>query len=102
MSPTTLALFQPIQVGEIKLLHRVVLAPQTRLRNTAEHVPTDLGLEFYTQRASIPGTLLITEATFISPQASGMPHAPGIWNEEQATSWKRVHYNSLVLPTRWC
>ncbi|RPD62527.1 NADH:flavin oxidoreductase/NADH oxidase [Lentinus tigrinus ALCF2SS1-7] len=84
------ALFQPILVGNIKLLHRVILAPQTRLRNSAEHVPTDLGLEFYSQRASIPGTLLVTEATFIAPQASGMPHAPGIWNDEQVAGWKRI------------
>ena len=90
MSPTTPALFQPIQVGEIKLLHRVVLAPQTRLRNTAEHVPTDLGLEFYTQRASIPGTLLITEAAYISPQASCQPLAPGIWNDDQIAGWKKA------------
>ncbi|RPD54771.1 NADH:flavin oxidoreductase/NADH oxidase [Lentinus tigrinus ALCF2SS1-7] len=84
------ALFQPIQVGDIKLAHRVVLAPQTRLRNTAEHVPTDLSVEFYTQRASVPGTLLIAEATYISPQASGQPFAPGIWNDEQIAAWRKV------------
>ncbi|KAI0690079.1 NADH:flavin oxidoreductase/NADH oxidase [Cerioporus squamosus] len=77
MSSTAVpALFQPIQVGDIKLLHRVVLAPQTRLRNSAEHIPTDLSIEFYSQRASIP--------------AGGMPHAPGIWNKEQIAGWKKV------------
>ncbi|RPD53056.1 NADH:flavin oxidoreductase/NADH oxidase [Lentinus tigrinus ALCF2SS1-7] len=88
-SPTP-ALFQPIQVGEMTLNHRIVLGPQTRLRNTAEHVPTDLVTEFYAQRASVAGTLLITEATYISPQASGQPHAPGIWNDEQVAAWKKV------------
>lgn len=96
-SPTP-ALFSPIQVGDITLGHRVVLAPQTRYRADAAHVPTDLNVEFYKQRASVPGTLLITEATFIAPQASGQPHAPGIWNDEQVAAWKKVrpHFDTVI------
>ncbi|RPD75318.1 NADH:flavin oxidoreductase/NADH oxidase [Lentinus tigrinus ALCF2SS1-7] len=93
MSPATTstpALFHPIKVGDITLAHRVVLAPQTRYRADAAHVHTDLGVEFYSQRASVPGTLLITEATYISPQASGQPHAPGIWNDAQIAAWKKI------------
>ena len=55
-----------------------------------------MSVEFYKQRASVPGTLLITEATFVSPQASGQPHAPGIWNEEQVAAWKKVRRASCV------
>ena len=66
------------------------VGPQTRLRNTADHVPTDLVTEFYAQRASVPGTLLITEATYIAPYAGSQPHAPGIWSEEQIAAWKKV------------
>jgi NADPH2 dehydrogenase len=46
--------------------------------------------DYYAQRASVPGTLLITEATFISPRASGYPNVPGIWNAEQIEAWKEV------------
>jgi NADPH2 dehydrogenase len=46
--------------------------------------------EYYAQRASVPGTLLITEATFIAPQAGGYDNAPGIWSKEQITGWKTV------------
>ncbi|KAI0744231.1 NADH:flavin oxidoreductase/NADH oxidase [Daedaleopsis nitida] len=83
-------LFQPIQVGDMNLAHRVVLAPLTRLRADAEHVPTELTVEHYKQRSSVPGTLLITEATIIAPEAGGMPHAPGIWNDAQVAAWKKV------------
>ncbi|PIL29738.1 hypothetical protein GSI_08177 [Ganoderma sinense ZZ0214-1] len=86
----TPALFSPIQVDDIKLGHRVVLAPLTRYRASDAHAPTDLVVEYYKQRASVPGTLLITEATFISPEASGMPNAPGIWNDAQIAAWKKV------------
>lgn len=37
MSPTP-ALFQPLQVGEIKLQHRLVMAPMTRLRGDSAGV----------------------------------------------------------------
>ena len=87
---STAALFQPIQVGDITLDNRVVLAPQTRYRADAAHVPTDLIVEFYKQRASVRGTLLITEAAYISAQASGQPNAPGIWNDDQIAAWKKV------------
>lgn len=46
--------------------------------------------DYYAQRASTPGTLLITEATFIAPQAGGMPNVPGIYNEAQIAAWKEV------------
>ncbi|KAI0744285.1 NADH:flavin oxidoreductase/NADH oxidase [Daedaleopsis nitida] len=92
MSATTTspALFQPTQLGNMKLAHRVVLAPLTRLRADAEHVPTELLVEYYKQRSSVPGTLLITEATIIAPKAGGMPHAPGIWSDAQIAAWKKV------------
>ena len=91
------ALFSPIQIGGMKLAHRVVLAPLTRFRNDDAHVPTDLVLEYYTQRASVPGTFLITEATFVSPEASGMPNAPGIWNDAQIAGWKKVRASEPLL-----
>lgn len=46
--------------------------------------------EYYSQRACVPGTLLITEATYISPKASGYPSVPGLFKEEQLKAWKEV------------
>lgn len=83
-------LFNPVAVGNAKLSHRVVLAPLTRIRANKDHVHGPLAVEYYAQRASQPGTLLITEATFISPQAGGMGNVPGIWNEAQIDAWKKV------------
>ncbi|KAI0779336.1 NADH:flavin oxidoreductase/NADH oxidase [Fomes fomentarius] len=87
---STPALFTPIKVGDITLSNRVVLAPLTRCRADANHVPTDLHVEYYRQRSAVPGTLLITEATIIAPQAGGLPNAPGIWNNVQIAAWKKV------------
>lgn len=65
------ALFQPLRVGDIELQHRLVMAPLTRMRADTKHVVHDIHAEYYGQRAETPGTLLITEATFISAQAGG-------------------------------
>ncbi|THG94172.1 hypothetical protein EW026_g7250 [Hermanssonia centrifuga] len=84
---STSALFQPTQVGDLKLDHRIVLAPLTRNRANSEHVHGDMAVEYYSQRASVKGTLLIAEAV---PQAGGRPNVPGIWSEEQINAWKRI------------
>ena len=46
--------------------------------------------EYYTQRASSPGTLLITEATQISSGGGAYEFAPGIWTSEQILAWKSI------------
>ncbi|GLB45697.1 putative nadh flavin oxidoreductase nadh oxidase [Lyophyllum shimeji] len=85
-------LFQPTKLGRVSLSHRVVLAPLTRFRNTKTgHVPVlRLSKEYYTQRAKVPGSLLITEATVIAPQAGGYDNVPGIWSDEQVDAWKQI------------
>ncbi|KIY64420.1 NADH:flavin oxidoreductase/NADH oxidase [Cylindrobasidium torrendii FP15055 ss-10] len=85
-------LFQPITVGTVELQHRVALAPLTRFKATEKtHIPhTALVKNYYSQRGSTPGTLLISEATFISPQAGGYDHVPGIWSDEQIAAWKEI------------
>ncbi|KAF8264533.1 putative NADPH2 dehydrogenase chain OYE2 [Lactarius quietus] len=90
MSSSVSALFQPLRVGTANLQHRVVMAPLTRLRANKDHVHGELAKTYYAQRSSVPGTLLITEATFIAPQAAGYRNAPGIWNAAQISGWKEV------------
>lgn len=64
-------LFKPIKIGNNELLHRAVIPPLTRMR--AQHpgnIPNrDWAVEYYAQRAQRPGTLIITEGTFPSPQS---------------------------------
>jgi len=68
----------------------VVMPPMSRLRaQPGTGIPSDLLLEYYTQRAS-NGGLIITEATAIAPSARGYYHAPGLYTDEQIASWKRT------------
>ena len=83
-------LFKPLQIGPYELSSRLVMAPLTRFRADDNHVQLPFVKEYYTQRACVPGTLLITEATFISPRGSGYPNVPGIWTKAQIEAWKEV------------
>jgi N-ethylmaleimide reductase len=83
-------LFSPLQLGEVRLAHRVVMAPLTRMRSRQPgNVPQDMNVEYYSQRAT-NGGLIITEATQISPQGQGYPATPGIHSAEQITGWQKV------------
>ncbi|MGJ7493346.1 alkene reductase [Variovorax sp. ZT4R33] len=81
-------LFNPLQLGSLTLLNRILLAPLTRSRANAGHVPSDLMTEYYSQRAT--GGLLITECTMVAPGTSAFINEPGIYNDAQIAAWKKV------------
>ena len=81
-------LFEPLQVGDLYLPNRVVMAPLTRCRAGAGRVPTPLMAEYYVQRAS--AGLIISEATAVTPMGVGYPDTPGIWSDEQVKGWQTV------------
>ncbi|KAI6644943.1 hypothetical protein MCOR14_000654 [Pyricularia oryzae] len=83
-------LFTPLKVGKVELGHRISMAPMTRFRADDDHTPLDIVAEYYKQRACVPGTLLISEATLTSPRAGGLNNAPGIWTKEHIAGWKAV------------
>lgn len=84
-------LFKPLRIGNVEVKHRIGMAPLTRLRATIDHVPAPLMKEYYSQRAAVPGTLIISEGAFVAPSScGGFPNAPGIWNQEQVAAWKTI------------
>ncbi|KAJ7871129.1 NADH oxidase family-domain-containing protein [Mycena olivaceomarginata] len=85
---STPKLFQPIQIGNIQLAHRVVFAPVTRFRADENHTSLPHVEDYYEQRASTPGSFLVSEATLIAERAA--KHAPGIWSDEHIAAWKRA------------
>ena len=83
-------LYKPLQVGKISIGHRIAMAPLTRLRATDDHIPGPLAKAYYSQRASVPGTLIFSEGTQVSPFTGGFPNGPGIWNDAQVAAWKDI------------
>ncbi|KIY00982.1 uncharacterized protein Z520_03648 [Fonsecaea multimorphosa CBS 102226] len=85
-----LKLFTPLKLGNDQLKHRIAMSPLTRYRADDDHVPLPYVKEYYAQRASVPGTQIITEATFITPEAGLFAHIPGIWSGAQIAAWSEV------------
>jgi len=83
-------LFQPTTVGTMQLKHRVGMCPLTRYRASDDHIPQPAMKEYYSQRASVPGTLIVTEGTFISDAQAGYEDVPGIFNDAQVAAWKDI------------
>ena len=97
-------LFDPIRLGAIAAPNRVLMAPLTRGRATAAHVPTPIMAQYYAQRAS--AGLIISEATGISRQGLGWVYAPGLWSEEQMRAWRPIteavhHAGGRIVAQLW-
>jgi 2,4-dienoyl-CoA reductase-like NADH-dependent reductase (Old Yellow Enzyme family) len=81
-------LFDALQVGDLLLPNRIIMAPLTRRRSGAPRVPNALMVRYYEQRAS--AGLILSEATSVTPAGVGYADTPGIWSQEQVEGWKAV------------
>lgn len=81
-------LFQPLKLGAITIPNRIIMAPLTRCRAGLEHIPNDLMLEYYCQRAT--AGLIVTEATMIEENNSAFIAEPGIYSREQILAWRKI------------
>jgi len=81
-------LFSPVKIGSYFLPNRIFMAPLTRCRASIDHSPSDMMATYYAQRAT--AGLVISEATFISPQGVGYPNAPGIYTTDQVHKWRNI------------
>ena len=81
-------LFDPLQVGALRLPNRIIMAPLTRARAGVKRVPNQLMADYYVQRAD--AGMIISEATSVTPMGVGYADTPGIWSDEQVEGWKIV------------
>ena len=93
------SLLDPLQIGDVTLPNRVIMSPLTRLRGTPDHLPTELMIEYYTQRAT--AGLIISEGIPVVPQGVGYANVPGIWSQQQVEAWKPV-LSGLLVMSAWC
>lgn len=82
------SVFDPIQIGDLALPNRIIMAPLTRCRASEGRVPNALMAEYYTQRSN--AGMILSEATSVTPMGVGYPNTPGIWSDAQVEGWKKV------------
>ncbi len=83
-------LFQPLELGTLKLRNRVVMAPMTRTFSP-DGIPNDLVVAYYERRAKNDVGLIITEGTCVGHKAAnGYANVPYIYGEKPLAGWKKV------------
>lgn len=85
---STKDLFSTINIGDLSLRNRMVMAPMTRNRAANGNMPQAINVKYYRQRAS--AGLIITEASQVSAEGVGYPATPGIYNDEQVAGWQKI------------
>jgi N-ethylmaleimide reductase len=86
---STTTLFAPLKIGDLTLPNRVIMAPMTRNRASADgFVQGPLNVTYYAQRAG--AGLIVTEASQVSQQGMGYPLTPGIYSDAQVEGWRPV------------
>ena len=84
-------IFQPYELGSIRLRNRIVMAPLTRARAPQDIADERVAL-YYAQRAT--AGLIVSEGTPISREGQGYLFNPGIFSAEQIAGW-RLTTNSV-------
>lgn len=87
-APASSRLFEPASLGTLDLPNRLVMAPMTRNRATADGVPRDLMATYYAQRAT--AGLIVAEAS--TPNAVGQTYAniTALHTDAHVAGWRRV------------
>ncbi|MFZ5533088.1 MAG: alkene reductase [Pseudomonadota bacterium] len=81
-------LFEPVQIGDLSLPNRIVMAPLTRSRAQPDNTPGELAARYYAQRAS--AGLIVSEGVVISRQGVGYPNVPGLYTDEHVRAWQPI------------
>lgn len=80
-----MSLFDPFDLGALRLQNRIVMAPMTRCRAIG-NVPNELMAQYYGQRSS--AGLIITEGVAPSPNGLGYARIPGCFSDAQVEGWQ--------------
>ncbi|XRQ07189.1 alkene reductase [Actinomadura welshii] len=81
-------LFDPHELGDLVLPNRVVMAPMTRARATADGLATPSMATYYAQRAT--AGLIVSEGVQPSLIGQSNPGTPGLHTDEQVAAWRPV------------
>jgi N-ethylmaleimide reductase len=81
-------LFDRYRLGDLTLPNRVVMAPMTRVRATADGRATPSMATYYAQRAT--AGLIVTEGVQPNRVGQSNPGTPGLVTDEQAAAWRPV------------
>ncbi|MGY1815193.1 bifunctional salicylyl-CoA 5-hydroxylase/oxidoreductase [Blastococcus sp. SYSU D00820] len=83
------AMFQPVDIGPLRLPNRVVLSPMD-MYSAVDGVPNDFHLVHLGSKALGGAGLVMTEMVCVSPAGRITPGCTGLWNDEQRDAYRRI------------
>ncbi|QYR19383.1 NADH:flavin oxidoreductase [Paenibacillus sp. sptzw28] len=101
-----LSLFEPFELGSMKLESRIVMAPMTR-GFSPNGVPGQDVADYYRRRAENGVGLIITEGTLIDhPAAGANPNWPNFHGKDALSGWEQVaaavhEAGGKIIPQLW-
>lgn len=99
-------LFQPFELGNLRLANRIVMAPMTR-NQSPDNTPNEDVAGYYRRRAEGGTGLIITEGTGIGhPVSVNSDRIPLFYGEEALAGWKHVvdevhSVGGKIMPQLW-
>lgn len=82
-------LFSPYQLGALQLENRIVIPPMCQY-SAVDGIPSAWHTMHYGSLAQSGASLLIVEATAVTPEGRISPADLGIWNDEQEAGFKSL------------
>ncbi len=93
--------FTPMKIGNVEIKNRFIMSPMVMNYCTEDGRATERFIAYHEERAKGGWGLIVTENYAISPTAKGFPYIPGLWEDEQILSHKkltdRVHKNGAKI-----
>lgn len=96
-------LFEPINVGKMKLKNRISMPPMATNFSTTEGELTPRQIKYYEERAKGGVGLIVTESCYIHPGGKGGPTRLGLWSDKHISGFQKladtVHkYDVKIIP----
>jgi 2,4-dienoyl-CoA reductase-like NADH-dependent reductase (Old Yellow Enzyme family) len=83
-------LFRPLTLRKLDLKNRALVAPMCQYSAAADGVPTDWHLMHLGSFATGGFSLVLAEATAVTPEGRISPRDLGLWDDEQAEAFARI------------
>jgi 2,4-dienoyl-CoA reductase-like NADH-dependent reductase (Old Yellow Enzyme family) len=82
-------LFEPLKIREVEFKNRIFVSPMCQY-SSDDGMPSDWHLVHLGSRALGGASLVMVEATAVSPEGRISPHDSGIWPDDHALAFKRI------------
>lgn len=83
-------LFEPLKIREVEFKNRIFVSPMCQY-SSDDGMPSDWHLVHLGSRAVGGASLVMVEATAVSPEGRISPHDSGMWSDDHPPAFKRIN-----------